>query len=57
MHEFLHFKRFKFWLVDIQNHSMPRYLYGRPTAAPSYIRIFFNHKFVLDINMPKWGSK
>ena len=41
---------------NIQYHRMPKYLRGgRRTTAFSYIRVLRNHKFLLDVRMPKYG--
>ena len=39
----------------IQDYRMPRYLGKVKTTTPSYLRVFYGERFILDIPMPKTG--
>lgn len=43
--------------LNIQYHRMPKYLGKYKTTAPSYIRVFLDRRFLLDISCPKYGRE
>jgi hypothetical protein len=47
----------RFLGLNIQYHRQVKYLGKRKTTAPSYIRVFWRSKWVLDIPMPKYGQE
>ena len=44
-------------MLSIQYHRTPKYIGSHKTIAASYIRFFWNGKFLFDIDVPKYGRE